>query len=131
MPITTTTAEATNHTALLAALDAIVNEAVANHDDACADLARSNQEVTNVEALAAGLSREEIALDPESVSQVQALVEPFQQRAMAAEQRLASCEALKAQAEQAKQVVVAKHQMMKEAHDANPEAAQKAYYEGD
>ncbi|KOG53145.1 hypothetical protein ADK76_28955 [Streptomyces griseoflavus] len=131
MPITTTTAEATSHTALLAALDAIVNEAVANHDDACADLARSNQEVTNVEALAAGLSSEEIALDPESVGQVQALVEPFKQRAMAAEQRLASCEALKAQAEQAKQVVVAKHQMMKEAHDSNPDAAQKAYYQGD
>ncbi|GCD40831.1 hypothetical protein [Streptomyces paromomycinus] len=131
MPITTTTAEATNHTALLTALDAIIHEAAANHDDASADLARSNQEVTNVEALAAGLASEEIALDPESVGQVQALVEPFQQRAMAAEQRLASCEALKAQAEQAKQIVVAKHQMMKEAHDSNPDAAQKAYYQGD
>lgn len=131
MPITTTIAEATSHTALLTALDAIIQEAVANHDDASADLDRSQQEVTNLEALTAGLASEEIALDPESVGQVQALVEPFQQRVVAAEQRLASCEALKAQAEQAKQIVVAKHQMMKEAHDSNPDAAQKAYYQGD
>lgn len=129
MPLTTTTAEAHNHSALLAALDAIENEAAANIDDASADLARSNQEVTNIESLASGLADK--GLDSESLGKIQQLIEPHQQRAEAAQSRLTASEALGALASQARQTIVAKHQAMKEAHDATPEAAQKAYYEGD
>lgn len=129
MPITTTTGEATNHSSLLAALDAIATEAGANMDDASADLARSNQEVANVEALAGGLAQ--VGLDDESLGQINSLIEPFQQRANAAQVRLDASEALRAMADTARQSVIAKHGLMKEAHDATPQAAQKAYYQGD
>lgn len=131
MPVTTTTdtAEVTNHTQLLAALEAIANEASAEADDASAGLTRANQEVSNIETMTAGLA--ELELDDESLGKIQALMEPFKQRADSAEQRLAAAEQTKAMAEDAKETVTSKHQVMKEAHDATPEAANKAYYQGD
>jgi hypothetical protein len=129
VPITTTTADAANFTGVIAGLEAIAVEATANIDDATADVQRSEAEVANIESLVSNLAS--LGLDGESLGAINSLIEPFKSRSDAARTRLQAAEFLRGQAGHARELVIRKHSLMKEAHDSTPQAAEKAFYTGD
>jgi hypothetical protein len=120
--------EILNYEHCLAWLKKLMTESATEIDDAHAARARAAQDADQVELAWASLKS--VDMDPETLSQVSALAEPFNQRKKAAEDRAAAAEQLHALAEATHRGVQARHNLMAEAHANTPHPADKQFYEG-
>lgn len=111
---------------LIAELETIGKEAAAELEDAQGDAQRAREDSARVEAMVASLAQ--LDLDKDSLNEISALAEDSASRLSAAEARQNAAESRAAHAQQAIDGVRSRHQLMQEAHDATPHAADKRFY---
>lgn len=111
---------------LIAELETIGKEAAAELEDAQGDAQRAKEDAARIDTMVASLSR--LNLDSDSLAELSALSDDAASRLSAAEARANSAESRAAHAQQAIEGVRARHQLMQEAHDATPHAANREFY---
>ncbi len=126
MPATITTGEVHTMAQLIAELEAIASEALAELEDAQADANRATELAGHLEVAHASLTA--LDLDADTLAAVGALSDAVDARRAAAEARAAAAELAASQATDTAEGVRARHQLMAEAHAATPHAADKAFY---
>jgi hypothetical protein len=111
---------------LLAELETIGKEAAAELEDAQGDAQRAKEDSTRIETMVASLAQ--LKLDEDSLNEIRALSEDAASRLAAAQGRQNAAESRAAHAKAAIDGVRSRHQLMQEAHDATPHAADRSFY---